>query len=62
MKATKKRKYGNENYINVEKMKSTVKLHKEENPDYYLEREQKAKATKVRNGHDPNWNNRDKFK
>lgn len=61
-RATKKRKYGNEKYVNVEKIKQTVERHKSENPDYYAEREQKTKATKVKNGHDSNWNNRDKFK
>lgn len=62
VKSTKKKKYGNENYVNVEKMKQTVKKHREENPNYYYDREQKTKMTKVKNGHDPNWNNRKKFK
>lgn len=62
VKATKKKNHGDENYVNAEKMKSTVEKHKLQNPNYYYDREQKSKQTKVRNGHDPNWNNRDKFK
>lgn len=61
-KATKLERYGNENYVNVEKQKQTIEKHKIENPNYYFDREQKAKQTKIKNGHDPNWNNRKKFK
>lgn len=62
IRKTKKDKYGNEKYVNVEKIKQTVEKHKAENPDYYYDREQKTKQTKIANGHDPNWNNRKKFK
>ena len=62
VKATKLERYGDENYVNVDKIKQTVKQHIEKNPNYYFDREQKTKATKIANGHDPNWNNREKFK
>ncbi len=62
VKTTKLKNHGDENYVNVEKIKHTVEQHKKENPNYYYDREQKSKQTKVANGHDPNWNNRDKFK
>lgn len=62
VKATKLKKHGNENYVNVEKIRATVKNHIEENPNYYIEIQQKAKKTNIANGHDPNWNNREKFK
>jgi hypothetical protein len=62
VKATKLERYGDENYVNVDKIKQTMKQHSEENPNYYFNREQKTKATKIANGHDPNWNNREKFK
>lgn len=61
-KATKKRNHGDENYVNVTKIKETIERHIQENPNYYYDREQKTKATKIRNGHDQNWNNREKFK
>lgn len=62
VKKTKLERHGNENYVNVEKMQQTIAQCIAKNPNYYYDREQKAKQTKVANGHDPNWNNRKKFK
>ena len=45
VKATKLERYGDENYVNIDKIKQTVKQHSEENPYYYFDREQKTKAT-----------------
>lgn len=36
--------------------------HSLDNPSFWKEREEKSKATKARNGHDLNWNNREKAK
>jgi len=45
-----------------EKAASTVAVHIEEDPNYYAKRTAKCEETKVRNGHDPKWNNREKAK
>jgi len=60
-KATKKDRYGDENWNNADKMKATRDQHISENPDYYLEVSKKCKATKKRNHGDENWNNRSKM-
>lgn len=43
-------------------IRNGFKEKEQENPNYWKEREQKSKQTKIANGHDPNWNNREKFK
>ena len=62
VKRTKLKRHGDENYVNSEKFKTTIRKKLEENPSYYHDREQKSKQTKIENGHEPNWNNREKFK
>ena len=39
-----------------------MKIRLEEDPNFWKRREEKTKATKIANGKDPNWNNREKFK
>ena len=58
---TKRERYGDETYTNSEKAKKTLAKHIDENPNFWKDRENKIKATKIANGHDPNWNNREKF-
>ena len=41
----------------IEKCKQTKQQHIEENPNYWKDREEKAKQTKIKNGHNPNWRN-----
>lgn len=60
-KATRKRKYGSENYVNVDAMRATVAKHIEEDPEYYKKRTAKCKATKKRNHGDENYSNVDKM-
>lgn len=61
VKATKLKNHGNENYVNTQKMHSTIRRLKVENPNYYNDIAQKIKQTNIANGHDPNWNNRTQF-
>ena len=59
-KETRMRHFGT--YMSNEskaKAKDTINRYIEENPNFYHDRDQKAKATKIANGHDPNWNNRE---
>ena len=44
------------------KIEATVQAKLNEDPDWYRKRTAKCEATKVRNGHDPKWNNRDKMR
>ena len=62
MKATKKKNHGDENFVNSEKAKATIAEKLEENPDFWKDREEKTKQTKIASGHDPNWNNREKYR
>lgn len=41
----------------IQQMKDTFAQLVEENPNFWIDRDQKTKATKVANGYDPNWNN-----
>jgi len=43
------------------KIEATVRARLAEDPDWYRKRTAKCEATKVRNGHGPKWNNRDKM-
>lgn len=45
-----------------ERIRQAHATREKENPNYWKEREAKSKKTKVANGHDANWNNRDKFR
>lgn len=62
VKETKKRNHGVENYVNVGKAKLTLQKHIVENPNFWHDRSEKSKLTKIMNGHEPTWNNREKFK
>lgn len=62
MKKTKLDRHGDENYVNVEKAKQTIRQKIEKNPDFWKDREKKTKQTHLSNGHPLNWNNREKFK
>ena len=44
-KATRKEKYGDENYVNIEAMQKTVAKHIELDPDYYKKKTIKTKKT-----------------
>lgn len=52
--------HGNPNWNNQDKARATSLKKLEEDADYWKKRELKSKATKVANGHDPNWHNKEK--
>lgn len=62
VKETKKRNHGDENYVNTDKAKLTLQKHIDENPNFWHDRLEKSKNTRIANGHEPTWNNREKFK
>ena len=43
------------------KSNETLFKHAAENPNFWYDRQQKTKQTKIANGHDPNWNNHEKM-
>lgn len=83
VKATKLKNHGNENYVNIEKIRqtsmdyygvpwpfmaqevieksnATKRKHEQENPNYRRDIYHKRQQTNILNGHEPNWNNKEK--
>ena len=61
-KATRMQRHGT--YMSNEakaKARATIDKHIAENPNYYYDCEQKSKATKIANGHHPNWHNEERM-
>ena len=46
----------------IEKLLRSIAKNLEEDPDFWKKAREKGRATKVANGHDPDWNNRPKMK
>lgn len=56
--ATKLAKYGAyESWTTTEKRRRTIAKRIEADPDFYFNREQKTRKTKIENGHSPTWHN-----
>lgn len=60
-KTTKKEKYGDENFNNVEKRRATICMLTENDAQYWENRIKKTKATKLKNHGSENFNNAEKI-
>ena len=44
------------------RIRTGLKNSADKNPDFWNERQEKTRNTNIKNGRDPNWNNREKAK